>query len=199
MGPTIAATASSITPLFAITGAILFLNETITLPILLGTTGIVTGLLLISWNRTDRPQAWPKIALLFPLGAALIRGGAQTLAKMGLEIQPTPYMAGLIGYTTSVFSILLAFHIRIGIDNMAFTRKGILWFMSVGIANGSAVLLLYMALKTGRVVTVAPIAATFPIFTLLFSLLFFKYENLSLQTIDGVTRVVGGVVLISLH
>ena len=199
MGPTIAATISSITPLFAIIGALLFLNETLTPHILSGTVGIVAGLMLISRHRTNQRQTWPKVAVLFPLGAAFIRGGAQTLAKMGLEIQPTPYLAGLIGYTTSVFSILLVSHFRIGLGNMAFTRRGILWFMSVGAANGSAVLLLYLALKTGNVVTVAPIAATFPLFTLLFSLLFFRREKITLRTIGGVALVVGGVVLISLN
>ncbi len=199
MGPTVAATISSITPLFAIIGAILFLKETLTPLIFLGTAGIVAGLMLISWNRTNHRQAWPKIAVLFPLGAAIIRGGAQTLAKMGLEMQPTPYVAGLIGYTTSVVSILLVSHIRFGLGHMAFTRRGIGWFMSVGIANGSAVLLLYMALKTGNVVTVAPLAATFPIFTLLFSLLFFRHENITFRTIGGVALVVGGVALVSFN
>ena len=56
-----------------------------------------------------------------------------------------------------------------------------------------------MALKTGNVVTVAPIAATFPIFTLLFSLLFFRHENITLQTIGGVALVVGGVALVSFN
>jgi len=197
MGPTRAATISSTTPLFAITGAVLFLRESLTLIIFLGTLGVVAGVMMISWKNPDTRQTWSKISILLPLGAAFIRGGAQMLTKMGLKILPDPFLAGLIGYTASVAFLLLVFQLRFGLGNLAPNKKGAAWFMLVGITNGSAVLFLYSALKTANVITVAPIVATFPLFTLVFSLLFFRREIITRRTLAGVALTVGGVVLIS--
>ena len=196
LGPTYTATISSVTPLFAIIGAILFLDESLTLLILIGTLGIVAGLMMISWNRSHQQESWSKFIILLPLGGAFIRGGAQMLTKMGLEILPAPFLAGLIGYTTSVFSILLIYHIRFGLGRFTFDVSSLKWFMLVGVANGSAVLFLYMALKTGKVVAVAPVVATFPLFTLLFSRLFFRHEKVAARIVAGVVLVVSGVVLV---
>ena len=69
--------------------------------------------------------------------------------------------------------------------------------MLVGITNGSAVLFLYSALNTAKVISVAPIVATFPLFTLVFSLLFFRREIITRRTLAGIALTVGGVVLIS--
>ena len=198
MGPTYTATISSVTPLFAIIGAILFLNESLTLLIFLGTFGIVSGLMIISWEKTSQRESWSKVIILLPLGGALIRGGAQMLTKMGLEMLPDPFLAGLIGYTTSVFSILLVYQIRFGLARFTFHRSSLKWFMLVGIANGSAVLFLYMALKTGKVVAVAPVAATFPLFTLFFSRLFFRQETITTRIVTGVALVVTGVIMVSI-
>lgn len=197
MGPTRAATISSTTPLFAITAAVLFLRESLTFIILFGTIGIVAGVMMISWKRSNSQQSWPIISILLPLGAALIRGGAQMLTKMGLKILPDPFLAGLIGYSVSVVFILLLFHFRFGLGNLTPNKKGAAWFMLVGITNGSAVLFLYSALNTAKVISVAPIVATFPLFTLVFSLLFFRREIITRRTLAGIALTVGGVVLIS--
>ena len=120
------------------------------------------------------------------------------LTKLGLEMLPNPFLAGLIGYTTSVFSTLLVSHIRFGLGRFTFRRSSLKWFMLVGIANGSAVLFLYMALKTGRVVDVAPVAATFPLFTLLFSRLLTLHEIITTRIVAGIVLVVCGVAVVSI-
>ena len=52
MGPTIASTVSSITPLVAVAAALVFLRESLSGPLALGIFAIVVGVTLLSWSRS---------------------------------------------------------------------------------------------------------------------------------------------------
>jgi len=92
MGATVSATVSAITPLFATAGAVLILGEHLTLPLVLGTMGTVLGVMVISWKGKGS-ATWALSALMFPIGAALIRGASNIIGKFGLEMLPSPYFA----------------------------------------------------------------------------------------------------------
>lgn len=198
MGPTPSATISSIAPFFAIVSAILILGEELTLPALAGAVGIVIGVMALSWAGSADSRRWPIAALVFPLSAAAIRGLAQMFTKFGLQILPDPFTAGLVCYTVSVITVVVAVRLRYGSLGIQVHRRGVGWFMGTGMLNGTAVLSLYSALKDGDVVIVSPIAATFPLFTLAFSLLFLPQEKLRPLTIAGVILVVGGIITVVL-
>ena len=196
MGPTVSAAVSATAPFFAVAGAILFLGERLTGPIVAGTIAIVGGVVALTWEGNQQRRQWPKTALLFPLAAAVFRGTAQAGAKFGLAILPVPFIAGLVGYTVSTLTVAVALALRHGLRGLQMRRRGIKWFMLAGVFNGSAVLSLYVALNSGRVVLVAPIAATFPLFTLLFSLLFLRRERLERRMGLGVILMVAGAALL---
>ena len=196
MGPTVSAAVSATAPFFAVAGAILFLGERLTGPIVAGTIAIVGGVVVLTWEGNRQRRQWPKTALLFPLAAAVFRGAAQAGAKFGLAILPVPFIAGLVGYTVSTLTVAVALALRHGLRGLQFRRRGIQWFMLAGVCNGTAVLSLYVALNSGRVVLVAPIAATFPLFTLLFSLLFLRRERLERRVGLGVILMVAGAALL---
>jgi uncharacterized membrane protein len=65
--------------------------------------------------------------------------------------------------------------------------------MGAGILNGCAVLLLYEALRTGRVSVVAPLVAVYPLFTMAFSSVFLRTEKLTARTLIGAAFAVLGV------
>ncbi len=197
MGPTTAATLGSVAPLFAAAGAVLALGEPFSIAILLGTLAIVAGVSLLSRQREGMRRTWPAIAILLPLGAAAIRGFSQLFLKSGLEILPNPFMAGLVGYTVSGVAMLVAALFRYGLGS-GIRREGIKWFMATGLLNGSAMLALYTALTKGPVIVVAPITATFPLFTLLLSMVLLRQEPLGATAFAGALLVVGGVVVILL-
>jgi drug/metabolite transporter (DMT)-like permease len=71
--------------------------------------------------------------------------------------------------------------------------------MVVGALNGAATLAMYAALSRGPVALVSPIAASFPLFTLLFSALLLRQERLTRRIAAGVILTVTGVILLLLR
>ena len=98
VGPTIASTLSATSPLFGAALGVLILEETLTPGLMAGTIGIVLGVVALSW-RSAGSVNWPLWALLLPLAAAMLRVLANVFAKLGMQILPSPYFAGLVGYS----------------------------------------------------------------------------------------------------
>jgi len=197
-GPTVAGTVSSTTPLFAVLGAMLFLGEPLTLAAAAGTTAIVLGVVALTGRGADRPRVWVAWVVLLPLAGAAIRGGAQAAVKGGLALWPDPFVAALVGYCVSSVTIFAA--------NRAFVprsttpldwRRGIYWFMLVGLCNGAGVLAMYAALNRGQVSVVSPLVATYPLFTLALSALFLREERFGARVLLGVALTVAGVVVLA--
>lgn len=196
MGPTVTGTVGSTAPLFAITGAVVFLGERLTLATAAAAAAIVAGVALLTWQPGAGVRRWPPQALLLPLAAACLRGTAQAVTKTGLLLWPNPFAATLVGYTVSSAVVATALHRRAGPAATSFNRPGVLWFAIVGGTNGAAVFLLYAALSRGSVIQVAPIVATFPLFTLLLDMLLLHEERLTAARLGGVGLAVAGVVVL---
>jgi drug/metabolite transporter (DMT)-like permease len=171
MGPTIAGAVGSTAPLFAVGAAVLFLGERLTPVAAAATLAVVAGIVTLSWQPKAATGRWPTRLLLLPLTAALLRGLAQAVAKVGLAIWPSPFAASLIGYSVSVASVAADARLRRGVTWPRLNRKGVSWFALVGLCNGAAVLSMYAALNRDAVTLVAPTVATYPVFALLFGAL----------------------------
>lgn len=198
LGPTLAGTLGGTAPLFALAAAALLLGERISIRVLLGTVAVLLGVAALSTARQEGSRRWSRRALLLPLSAAAIRGVAQPLTKYGLGLWPQPFAAGLIGYTVSSLALLAAVASFGPRQEVPRSLRGIAWFALVGVCNGAAVLTLYTALGRGRVGVVAPIVATYPLFTLAVSAALPGHERLTARALAGVFATVGGVVMIVL-
>jgi drug/metabolite transporter (DMT)-like permease len=194
MGPTITSSVSCTTPMFALSGAILFLGETLTEGNVLGTAVIVLGMLVLTWTGGTRARSWPLWAIALPFGAAAIRALAQILTKAGLTLWSSPYAAVLIGYSISAAVILIA--ARAGGAPKVADRRAVPWFVATGFLNGGGLLLMYVALAKGRVSLVSPIAATYPLFTLALSLLFLRHDRVTPRMAAGAVLTVAGVAVL---
>jgi drug/metabolite transporter (DMT)-like permease len=195
LGPTLTGTIGSTAPLFATALAVLVLGEELTPAIAVGGTTIVAALVLMSWRGS--PQASGGWRLLLPISGAMLRGLAQTLSKLGLNLWPSPFAATLISYTVSgagIWGYTLARPVRD--DAYRLRPGGAKWFMAAGVLNAVAVLLLYQALHTGQVSVVAPLVALYPLFTLLYSALFLRTEALTRRVVIGALCAVAGVVVL---
>ena len=197
LGPTLTSTVSATTPLFGAAFGVFLLGEHLTLPITAGTAAIILGMALLSYRRQAK-ATWPLWALLFPLGAAILRAGANTFNKIGLVVIPSPFFAGLVTFTVSFF---LAFSVqgvrRQPIPNFR-TTKGLWWFVAAGVVHAIAVILVNFALQISQVVIVLPLISTFPLFSLVLTLFVFKREVLDRRTIIATMLVVPGVFLIAI-
>ena len=193
MGPTIAGAIGSTAPLFAVLGAMLFLGEAPGLTQSGATLAIVAGSVVLVWRGSDDVQqgtAWSSwVAWL----AAALRALAQVIAKAGLLWWPNPYVAVLLGYSVSTVVIWIIAARSRRPESRVYTQRGVLWFVLTGLYNSTAVLALYTALDHGAVNIVSPIAATYPLFTLLLNSVILREERLSARLMIGVALMAGGV------
>ena len=194
MGPTITSSVSCTTPMFALSGAILFLGEALTAGNVLGTATIVLGMLVLTWSADARPRSWPLWAIALPFAAAAIRALAQVLTKAGLALWESPYAAGLIGYTVSAAVILTA--ARMSGPRQPTDRRANPWFVATGLLNGGSVFLMYTALAKGQVALVSPIVSTYPLFTLALSMLALRQDRVTPRVALGAVMTVAGVALL---
>jgi uncharacterized membrane protein len=130
--------------------------------------------------------------------AAALRALAQVIAKAGLLLWPNPYAAVVLGYSVSALAIWIIAAFSRRAASRVYTRRGIVWFALTGLFNSSAVLALYAALEVGTVNIVSPIAATYPLFTLVLNTIILREERMSVRLIGGVALMVGGVVVLLL-
>jgi drug/metabolite transporter (DMT)-like permease len=196
LGPNIAGAVGGLAPVFAVLLATLLLGERLRALQLCSLAAIVAGvgLMYAAHWRVFMPRGLWLLAL--PLGSAAIRGSVQPVIKLGLERWHNPIAAVVIGYTVSSTLLILAALLHGSAAEQEFDRRGALWFAGVGLCNGSAVLLMYAALGRGPVALVSPLVATYPLITLLLSLMFLKREPGDTRLIAAVTITVGGVVLL---
>lgn len=194
IGPTLTSGLEATSPIFAVVFAIALLGEELTLPVALGTFAVAAGVAVAFARPQNMARSWPLWALFLPLGAAFIRAIAHATIKVGLLDVPDSYFAGLVGTTTSFLIVLAVFKGQGRRFSGAWHSYA--WFALAGTVNGIAVYCLNEALKTGKLIVVAPIVASSPIIAMLLGLLVFRRETISWRTVATVFLVVGGVILV---
>jgi drug/metabolite transporter (DMT)-like permease len=198
MGPTIAGAIGSTAPLFAVLGAVLFLGESLGAPHLAATLAIVAGSVVLVWRGGASALAAKRAPWTswVSWAAAALRALAQVVAKAGLLLWPNPYAAATLCYTVSAALIWIIGATSRRPESRIYTRRGVCWFAVTGLCNCVAVLALYAALEIGTVNLVSPIAASYPLFTLLLNAIILREERVSLRLLAGVALMVGGVVIL---
>ena len=198
LGPTISATLSATSPLFGVALGVVLLAEALSREIAIGTVGIVAGVVLIS-SRGRSSRTWPLVALLLPIGAALVRSLAHAFSKIALEEIPSPFFVAVVAYSVS-FVLALANQARTGRAVFsAVAPGGVKWLVATGATYGTAVLMLNTALLHGRLVVVAPIIACAPLFTLLLGAAVFRENAITRRVVVAVLVVVPSVALIGVR
>ena len=197
MGPTVASTVGSVTPLFAVAVAIVLLGEAPSAITVLGIVAVVGGVMALSVQGSGVSRSWPLWVLLIPLIGAAVRGSAQAIAKFGLAIWPNWFAAVLIGYLVSAAIILLFAFGPLAARRSAFHWRAVPWFALAGILNGAGMLLMYAALTGGSVATVASIVAIYPAITFMLSAAFLRDETPTVFSLLGVALTLAGVILVT--
>jgi len=199
LGPTLATTLSSVSPVFSVAMGVLWLGEVLNWATVLGTAGIIAAVVMLAKRDAKIPTTWPLWALGLPVAAAAVRSIGHVLSKIGMESIPDPYFAGLVGFTVSTMVMLLVQAVRPESQRIPWRRRDPYWFVVGGSTMGVALLCLNTALMRGELVTVIPIVATSPVFTMLLSIYVFRKEKLTPRIILAVLVVVPSVVFIALN
>jgi drug/metabolite transporter (DMT)-like permease len=196
LGPVATGALGNLSPLLSVAVAVVLLHEPLRALQFGGLMVTVLGVLTITVTRTDDMRDWRTWALLLPLGASVGRGIIPPVIKIGLETWPSPIAAGLTGYIASTLTVLMVERIRTGRFMVQTPLSGKLWFAATGICNGIGTILVYMALGAGPVSLVAPLYATYPLFTVGLSVLFLGNVKITFRLVAGTALTVCGVVLV---
>lgn len=196
LGPTLSVTLSATSPLFAAAFGILILDEMLTPQIAMGTLGIIGAVIMLARRKRGVPATWPLWALLMPVGAAVIRAFGHGFVKIGMEYIPDPYFVGLIATTVSFLVTNTLWRFNAARPKIGLHHAGTRWFLFAGFFFGTAVMSLNTALYYGSIITVVPIVATSPIFSMFMSVFLFRRETISPKIVLAVLIVMPSVLLI---
>ena len=198
VGPALTSALGSISPLFAVVPAVIFLGEYVSLQGALGIALMVTGLMLAAVAPKAFRGGWPIWALLLPLGASFTRGIVQPITKSGYGILPNPVFATLIMASVSSCVIFLFWMRPKAVAARAYTGAGLTWFVMAGLMNAIGILAIFAAINLADVAIVAPLVSTSPLFVLLLGALIFRNEILRPRHYIVVAlTVIGAILLVS--
>jgi drug/metabolite transporter, DME family len=188
------------TPLFSAMMAIIFLGEQLTVPIVVATLMIITGITLLSWRSGSVKLASSAVFLWYPIAASALAGASQVVRKFGLAAVPHPFLAAAVTATSSfVVSLLTLWYVEKSRETWKMNRQCFWWFLAAGITISLGMVCIYYALDLGKVSVVIPISSTGPFFSLIFSALFLRdVERVTGRIVISATMIVGGVLLLTL-
>ncbi|MEQ5856894.1 DMT family transporter [Halomonas sp. YLB-10] len=192
-------------PLISIMLALLFMGEETTLLGLAGAFLVLTGSIIIGLQSSSVSSSVAStrivnISLIYPLAASVSYGSSIALRKAGVTSDTDPIIAAAI---TTITSWLIASLFILPKNKNIFRacdRKDLNILTIAGILSSFGPILLILALKSGNLVIVAPLAATTPLFSLLISyLLIRKDEFFNLWIVFGTFSSFVGICLSTIY
>ena len=187
---------------FAAFFAVAFTGESIGPLVAVGTVAVMLGLLLASGDsitqgwRTDQRYL---LGCISGLMAGAATGGSTVLAKQTVGVYEAPLTITALGMLAAMFIVIPVVGI-IAVRSpavRAFDRgsMALIWFS--GLSTTVSIVAQLFAVQRADVLIVAPILATFPLWTLLLSHIFIaRLEQITLRLTIGALVTVAGVVAV---
>ena len=197
LGPNITAALGNLAPVLAVAAGILWLGEALGARQLAGIAVLIAGVMAMTTNRNWGDARWPLWALALPLAASVLRGFGQPLLKVGFGWWNNPRVATLLCYLSSATVVIIVGMIRKRASDAKFTRKGVAWFMLVGVGNGLATWAGIEAVSRGPVSLVVPVVASYPLFTLAVGSVLLRRTKISMAQAIGVALAAAGVMIVA--
>ena len=183
--------------------ALVFLEESITVPVILGTIAVVAGLLAASGDsllegwRTERKFL---LGYLLALSAGAAYGSTNIVFKKAVEQLDSPLVITALSLLVGLV-LLLPFTARSasrGPTSLATNWSSLRFVILAGLAAGVGVNALYFALQRADVVIVGAIVAANPLITLLMAHIFIsRLEQVTVRLAAGTALAVVGVILVA--
>jgi len=189
----------SISPLISATIAITILGEPATPLIIAGTVLVVGGIVLVSWKAERELPSFRWWHLLLPVGAACLTGMNHPLRRYAFSLSNEPLFFSAFMGIVSLAGFLIYRTVSPRKQRLEWNRGTLGAFLCTGIFETLSILFIMTSLSFGRVVVVAPIAASYPVWALIGAKIFLRnVEKITLKTIFGIMSVVAGTVAIHL-
>jgi drug/metabolite transporter (DMT)-like permease len=183
----------SVSPLISAAIAVAILGEPTTPLIVLGTCLVVAGIVLISWKPERQLADFRRWHLLLPIGAAFLTGINHPIRRYVLTMADEPLFFSALMGSVSLVGFLIYFAASRRSQRLVWNRKAIGPFLATGVCETMSILMIITAISMGRVVIVAPIAASYPVWSLIESAIFLRdVEPINWKIIMGIVSVVAG-------
>jgi drug/metabolite transporter (DMT)-like permease len=183
----------SVSPLISATIAIVVLGEQTSALILLGTLLVVVGIVLVSWKPERQIASFRRWHLLLPIGAACLTGMNHPIRRYVLTMANEPLFFSALMGTVSLGGFLIYLAVSPRSQRLVWNRDAVRPFLLTGLSETMSILCIITAISLGRVVIVAPIAASYPVWSLIFAGLFLRdVEPTTWKIIAGILSVVAG-------
>lgn len=193
IGASRSAALQSVSPLVSAAIAITMLGEPTTLLIVLGTILVVIGIVLISWKPERQLAGFRAWHLLLPIGAAFLTGINHPIRRYVLTMANEPLFFSALMGAVSLGGFLVYLAASPQSQRLVWNRQAIGPFLGTGVCETTSILLIITAISMGRVVIVAPIAASYPVWSLILSAVFLRdVESINWKVIAGILSVVAG-------
>ena len=189
----------SISPLISATLAVTILKEPVTSLIIGGTFLVVCGVMLVSWKAERELPSFRLWHLLLPVGAACLTGMNHPLRRHAFSHSDEPLFFSAFMGLVSLVGFFIYRTVSPSRQSLNWNRESLWPFFWTGVFETFSILLIMTSLSLGRVVVVAPIASTYPVWALIGAKLFLRdVERLTLKTMVGILSVAAGTVAILL-
>jgi uncharacterized membrane protein len=200
LGVTVSSPIVSTNTLFSVIIAIVFLGEVITLPLMAGALMVFIGVNIITWQNGSLNR-WDKRDVIYPLVAALLYAFSTNFRKIGLNQIGFPLAGAAITSTVSLvellFSLMISRFRKSAGMTLKLNREALKYFSISSITSSTAYIFYFLALSASNITKIQPIAATNPLWSILFSYVFLKQtEKITAKTIFGAVIIVLGVALL---
>jgi uncharacterized membrane protein len=187
----------SIGPLISSMIAVSILDEPITTPIVVGTLLVVGGVVTVSWKAEREVADFRWHHLLLPVGAACLTGMNHPLRRYAFSISDEPLFFSAFMGLVSMLGFWLYRAATPRKQPLDWNSAALLPFLLTGLFETLSIVLIMTSLSIGRVVVVAPIAGTYPVWALIGAKLFLRdVEKITLKTTIGILSVVAGTIAI---
>ena len=199
IGASRSAALQSVSPLISAVLAIIMLHETTAMLIIVGTVLVVIGIILVSWKPEKEHPDFRRWHLLLPIGAACLTGMNHPIRRYVLAMANEPLFFSALMGTVSLAGFLIYFIVSPRSQQLVWNRRALIPFLGTGLFETFSILCIITALSIGPVVVIAPIAASYPVWSLIEARIFLRdVEAINWKIVIGILSVVAGNIAIHL-
>lgn len=176
--------------------AFIFLNEKITINMVIGMIGIAIGTyLMIQKKEKSEKIVKRKAWLIYALLSALFASLTSILGKVGIENVESNLGTVIRTIVVLVMAWIIVFATKKQRDIKKIDKRSLIFLILSGVATGASWLCYYKALQDGLASIVVPIDKLSILVTVLFAYIFLK-EKLSKKSLLGLILIVVGTLLL---
>lgn len=195
IGPPRMTTIMTTAPLMALFLAVAFLGERPGTGVLGGTVLVILGVILVSYEPTEK--GWFHRGIVWGFASALSLGVSTFLRKKGIDAFPNPML-------TVAWANLIGLPVLLSVGKFAPPalfkwggRSAVVVMASLAVLNSANQVFMNLAVMNGDISVVTPIIAASPIFSLFFTMVLLRdMERIRPAMVIGLLITVAGVVLI---